>query len=81
MKTRLCEICKEEIDPERIEVIPETRLCTQHAIEIRTLGGEFVVRQRVVHHLECDIGALEQSRGVGLGGHVLQARVLRTASM
>ncbi len=40
-ETRGCDICKEPIDPERIEVIPETRLCTKHAQEIRQFGGEF----------------------------------------
>ena len=38
---RLCMICKQEIDPERLEAIPETRLCTQHGHEIKKFGGEF----------------------------------------
>lgn len=42
-KTRPCEICAQPIDPERIEMVPETRLCTQHATEIGRFGGEFVV--------------------------------------
>lgn len=42
-KTRPCEICKQLIEPERIEAIPETRLCTEHAREILRFGGEFVV--------------------------------------
>ena len=40
-KTRFCEICKQEIVPERIEVLPDTHLCTQHAREIEKFGGEF----------------------------------------
>jgi hypothetical protein len=45
-KTRPCEICKELIDPERIEVVPETRLCTEHARQIQKYGGEFLVTAR-----------------------------------
>jgi hypothetical protein len=40
---RLCVVCKAPIDAERIEAIPETRLCTQHGREIQKYGGEFVV--------------------------------------
>lgn len=42
-KSRPCEICKQPIDAERIEVVPETRLCAVHAREIQKLGGEFIV--------------------------------------
>ena len=42
-KTRPCEICGEPIDPERIEVVPETRLCVEHAKLIGKYGGEFIV--------------------------------------
>lgn len=41
--TRPCEICGRPIDPERIDVLPETRLCSDHAQEIRKYGGEFLV--------------------------------------
>jgi hypothetical protein len=41
--TRPCEICRAPIDPERIEVLPETRLCTEHARQILKYGGEFKV--------------------------------------
>ena len=41
--TRQCEICQAPIDPERIEVLPETRLCTEHARKIGKYGGEFKV--------------------------------------
>src|SRR5262249_38975410 len=42
-KTRPCEICGEPINPERIEIVPETRLCVEHAQQIRKYGGEFLV--------------------------------------
>jgi hypothetical protein len=42
-KTRPCEICGQAIDPERVEVVPETRLCVEHARMIGQYGGEFVV--------------------------------------
>lgn len=40
-KTRYCEICKQPIDAERVEALPETRLCMEHAREIQKFGGEF----------------------------------------
>lgn len=40
-KTRPCEICGQPIDPERIEALPETRLCIEHAKQINKFGGEF----------------------------------------
>ena len=42
-KTRPCEICGQPIDPERIEVLPDTRLCVDHAQQIGRFGGEFIV--------------------------------------
>jgi hypothetical protein len=47
-KTRPCEICGRMIDPERAEILPDTRLCTEHARQIEKLGGEF----RLTSHLE-----------------------------
>jgi hypothetical protein len=41
--TRPCEICRQPIDPERIDVLPETRLCAEHARMIEKHGGEFRV--------------------------------------
>ncbi|MGE3809303.1 MAG: hypothetical protein AB7K24_31955 [Gemmataceae bacterium] len=38
-----CEICQQEIDPERVEVLPETGLCTEHARQMEKYGGEFLV--------------------------------------
>ena len=43
VKRRPCEICGELIDPERIDVLPETRLCIEHAKMIGKYGGEFIV--------------------------------------
>ncbi len=42
-KTRPCEICGQMIDPERIEAVPETRLCVEHARMIGKYGGEFKI--------------------------------------
>jgi hypothetical protein len=43
-KTRPCEICGAMIDPERIEHLPETRLCGEHARAIEKHGGELKVK-------------------------------------
>ena len=40
---RLCIVCKREIEADRIEAIPATRLCAQHGHEIERFGGEFTV--------------------------------------
>src|SRR4051812_1707054 len=42
-KSRPCEICGQPIDPERVEALPNTRLCTAHARQLEKLGGEFKV--------------------------------------
>lgn len=42
-QTRPCEVSGEPIDPERIEVLPETRLCTTHGQQIAKYGGEFLL--------------------------------------
>jgi hypothetical protein len=41
--TRICEICKQVIDAERAEGLPDTRLCGPHAEEIQQFGGEFIL--------------------------------------
>lgn len=41
--TRPCEICNALIEEERLEAIPETRLCIEHAKAIQKYGGEFTV--------------------------------------
>jgi ribosome-binding protein aMBF1 (putative translation factor) len=43
IKTRPCEICRNLIEPERIEAIPETRLCGDHARKVAKFGGEFTL--------------------------------------
>lgn len=40
-KTRYCAVCKQPIDAERAEYLPDTRLCTEHAVAIRKFGDEF----------------------------------------
>ena len=42
-KTRPCEICRKLIEAERVEAIPKTRLCVEHARMIVKYGGEFLV--------------------------------------
>jgi hypothetical protein len=47
MGFRGCEICKQQIDAERVANLPNTRLCKQHADEMennkeRYGGGEFI---------------------------------------
>ncbi len=58
---RLCEICQQPINPERVEAIPETILCTQHAHEIAQFGGEFVTR--VSHDKTSKPGSLKKNFG------------------
>ena len=40
---RLCLVCKRQIESDRSEVIPETRLCITHGKLIQKFGGEFTV--------------------------------------
>lgn len=42
-QTRPCEVCGVPIDPERIDALPETRLCTEHAKQVAGYGGEFLL--------------------------------------
>jgi hypothetical protein len=41
--SRPCEICGNEIATERIECVPETRLCIEHARMMQKYGGEFII--------------------------------------
>jgi len=59
--TRPCEICRQPIDPERIEVIPETRLCTTHAQQIVKYGGEFIVT--AIQERTSKAGSLKKNYG------------------
>jgi hypothetical protein len=43
-KTRPCEICGQPIHPERLEAVPATTLCIEHAKMIGKYGGEFIVK-------------------------------------
>jgi hypothetical protein len=43
---RLCAVCQQEIAAERLEVVPDTWLCRQHAGEIEKYGGEFTLNAR-----------------------------------
>jgi hypothetical protein len=60
-KTRPCEICKELIDPERIEAVPAARLCTEHARQIQKHGGEFLVTAQ--HERTSKPGSLKRNYG------------------
>lgn len=40
---RPCEICKNLIEEERLEAVPETRLCIEHAKAIQKYGGEYTL--------------------------------------
>ena len=66
-RMRYCEICKAVIDPERIEAIPDTRLCVEHGRQIQKHGGEFVVsasqeRTSKVGSLKHNYGGIATSR-------------------
>ena len=39
---RFCEVCRCQIDPERVETCPDSQLCETHAKEIVRYGGEFI---------------------------------------
>jgi hypothetical protein len=58
---RCCIVCKSPIDPDRLEVIPETRLCTQHGQEIQDFGGEFIVSAS--HERTSKQGSLKHNYG------------------
>ena len=38
---RYCEVCSCQIEPDRLDAVSNTRLCTKHAQEILKYGGEF----------------------------------------
>jgi hypothetical protein len=40
-KTRPCAVCGRPIPPGRLEALPQTRLCKEHALAIEKYGGEF----------------------------------------
>ncbi len=40
-KSRPCAVCGRPIAPGRLEALPQTRLCREHATAIEKYGGEF----------------------------------------
>jgi Prokaryotic dksA/traR C4-type zinc finger len=40
-KSRPCAVCGRPIPPGRLEALPQTRLCKEHAAAIEKYGGEF----------------------------------------
>jgi Prokaryotic dksA/traR C4-type zinc finger len=42
-RTRFCAVCNQEIDPARVEALPDTILCTKHGEAVKKYGGEFQV--------------------------------------
>jgi hypothetical protein len=59
--SRPCEICGQPIDPERLEAVPDTRLCGDHARQIAKYGGEF--RLSVSHVRTSKQGGLKLNYG------------------
>lgn len=63
---RGCEVCKQQIDAERAEALPRTRLCTKHArqLERRDKRGELI---RVVsEESTTKQGSLKKTGGAGI---------------
>jgi len=42
-RTRMCVICKQLIEPDRAEALPQSNLCAQHGEAIKRFGGEFTI--------------------------------------
>jgi len=63
---RPCEICQRMIDPERLEAVPDTRLCGEHARKISKYGGEF--RLSASHDRTSKQGSLKHNYG-GVTAH------------
>ena len=42
-RQRFCEGCKQQIEADRAEGLPDTRLCARHAREFEKYGGEFTL--------------------------------------
>ena len=62
-KTRPCEICMKPIDAERCAANPKTRLCIEHANQIRKYGGEF----RIISYR-----SRNRNRRIGIGARLQQ---------
>jgi hypothetical protein len=39
---RFCEVCKQPIDQERADALPDSVLCQEHSRQIAEFGGEFI---------------------------------------
>ena len=60
-KSRPCEICMQPIEPERIEILPDTHLCCDHAKKIAKFGGEFTIT--AVRERTSKAGSLKKNYG------------------
>jgi hypothetical protein len=40
-QSRPCEVCMKPIEADRLETVPESRLCREHAEKAEKFGGEF----------------------------------------
>ncbi len=65
-KTRPCERCKKEIPPERIEALPDTRLCVTCS---EAVGGDY--RRKVVIRSRGKEGSLKKT---GIDWEIVQRR-------
>jgi hypothetical protein len=65
-QTRPCDICGQQIDPERLEAVPDTRLCGEHARKISKYGGEF--RISATQERTSKQGSLKKNYG-GISAH------------
>ena len=68
-QTRPCEICGQPIDAERLEAVPETRLCIEHARKIEKHGNEF--KRKVGFERTSKDGSLKKNYG---GVHTSKSR-------
>lgn len=69
-KHRFCQLCKAEIPAERVEALPETRLCVKCS---QRIGSDFEVR--VAPENLGKAGSLKKNYG---GIHVIKRRRLET---
>jgi hypothetical protein len=60
-KVRFCQICKQPIEAERAEGLPETRLCIRHSEAIVKYGGEFTTATSTV--VTSKAGSLKRNYG------------------
>jgi hypothetical protein len=60
-QARLCAICRMPIAAERLEAVPETWLCREHAGMIEKYGGEF--RMTVRQESLGKVGSLKKNYG------------------